>query len=669
MAHSFSENVVGFKDDYRRTSEQFMLEDLARSGLAAEDMGCRADVVYPNVKKELLRLVESSYLIPYYGLDGLGVNSMWRRRIKWSAGAKVLKVGKYTQPVSVDTGNMVGLPYIPPRIWKMRADGVLHICEGEKKAVALAKFGGVRAIGIGGKDNTGPDTIKWIRSVIVQLGDVRRVCIWPDADVRRWDVRKSYGKFKSRLVSALYDIDDLAVDIMSTSWDTRRWNAIDDALAGGWELREEVLGEELPLDMRALADEIGLAYSTGAKGDRFELEINEHNVIKILSVERLWGEFSLNKDNGKWMLGGVDLDPNLHVVEFLSRLQSIFGLGKVKYELVWRCIDHMCRRGSRSAWADWLEGLTWDGKPRLGGWLTRYCGAQAGDGFIEEAGTKFLVSVVARTMRPGCKVDWMLIMSGPQGCGKSSVAEWLMPEQFRRLALLAPSGQDKDLHAAMSMGRILCFDEMAIFFKKADEREFIKGFVSTTVDVCRPPYGRVVEAIERGSVLFGNTNRREDILKEDSSGYRRWVIVEVCGVVSCGDGVAPQFDWTGLDEVREQLWAEAVALWRGGLDVSQVRGASERAARDHVVDDPAEFDYFITVLKSMRLAEKFSMSAAGMRVKTSEFALAYRDMFGREPFQPVLTSFWKRWECEAKKSNGERVRQLSDALWNVINSQ
>ena len=67
---------------------------------------------------------------------------------------------------------------------------------------------------------------------------------------------------------------------------------------------------------------------------------------------------------------------------------------------------------------DYLDGLTWDGEPRLSDWLRRYGGAVIESaehlGYVEAVSRAVLVSAVARIYRPGAKVDTMLIMEGPQ---------------------------------------------------------------------------------------------------------------------------------------------------------------------------------------------------------------------------------------------------------------
>ena len=87
--------------------------------------------------------------------------------------------------------------------------------------------------------------------------------------------------------------------------------------------------------------------------------------------------------------------------------------------------------------ADLLSGLGWDGEPRLDDFFLIYAGVEiegeseedrrAHRAFVQRVTRCFFISVVARVLRPGCKVDTMLVFEGVQGTLKSSL--------LRKLAL------------------------------------------------------------------------------------------------------------------------------------------------------------------------------------------------------------------------------------------
>ena len=63
---------------------------------------------------------------------------------------------------------------------------------------------------------------------------------------------------------------------------------------------------------------------------------------------------------------------------------------------------------------DFFDALVWDGTTRLDTWLPTYLHADDTE-YARAVGPRFLISAVARIYRPGCKVDHVLVLEGPQG--------------------------------------------------------------------------------------------------------------------------------------------------------------------------------------------------------------------------------------------------------------
>ena len=193
-----------------------------------------------------------------------------------------------------------------------------------------------------------------------------------------------------------------------------------------------------------------------------------------------------------------------------------------------------------------LEGLAWDGFPRVENWLARYCGADRFD-LTAKVGTAWLVSAVARALKPGCKADCALVLEGRQGAGKSSILRALAGPDWFHDGLSDMHG--KDASAALRGKWIIELPEMSAM--RRSDTEAVKAFLSRTEERYRPAYGRT-EVIEPRRCVFAGTTNRNDYLTDDTGGRRFWPVT---------------VDAIKLDELtadREQIWAEAVDLYRNG---------------------------------------------------------------------------------------------------------
>lgn len=211
---------------------------------------------------------------------------------------------------------------------------------------------------------------------------------------------------------------------------------------------------------------------------------------------------------------------------------------------------------------EYLEGLRWDGKPRLAGMLGEYWGATSTPStaslrredpaalrrrlrYLELAGTKWLVGAVARIFEPGCKLDTMLVFEGGQGDFKSTSiralfgAEWFSDSKM--------TIGDKDALAQMQGKWAYEMAEMDAH-RKADDTAF-KQFITTQVDRVRWHYGKRAEDVPRQCIFVGTTNM--DQYGKDETGMRRIWPIDV-GFV----------DVHAIREARDQLWAEAVHRYR-----------------------------------------------------------------------------------------------------------
>ena len=202
---------------------------------------------------------------------------------------------------------------------------------------------------------------------------------------------------------------------------------------------------------------------------------------------------------------------------------------------------------------DYLNGLEWDGESRVSQLFARGFNCITND-YTDAVSTCFMVGAVARQRDPGCKFDTMPIVNGEQGSLKSTGFKVLFsPVWFSDAAI--PKLSDKDAPQLLHGIWMHEFAELASL-RKADMNE-LKAFMSRSMDRYRPPYGRKIENHPRRIVFAGTVNQRGYL--DDPTGARRFWPLQM------PRGARVDIEWIG--ENRDQLWADADALYKAGESV------------------------------------------------------------------------------------------------------
>ncbi len=218
----------------------------------------------------------------------------------------------------------------------------------------------------------------------------------------------------------------------------------------------------------------------------------------------------------------------------------------------------------------WLESLRWDKCPRVDCWLTNYLGARLSI-YVSSVGKWMLISAVARIMQPGCKVDTMLVLEGPQGRGKSTSLRVLFSPSWFSDTPLDLNSKDR----FVGLRHNWCHEMAELDALGKAEIARVKSFLSSPSDDFRAPYGKSNVKVERRCIFVGTVNDSE-YLRDPTGNRRFWP-------VRCG-----KIDLVRLGADREQLMAEALVLfqmgerwWPEGVEVGRCETAqSERAHQD-----------------------------------------------------------------------------------------
>jgi putative DNA primase/helicase len=197
---------------------------------------------------------------------------------------------------------------------------------------------------------------------------------------------------------------------------------------------------------------------------------------------------------------------------------------------------------------EWLEGLKWDGKERLGSFLIKHAGV-VDEHVIRSVTAKWMIGLVKRIYEPGCIFRMVLILEGEQDTRKSSALEALVPHREWFMSFTANMA-DKDAYQVLRGAWLVELAELDSLNKTATSS--IKGFISNPTDKYRPSYGRSAILFPR-QCGFGGTTNEHDYLK-DATGNTRFYPVTITRAINV----------EAITKERDQLWAEAVTRYKKG---------------------------------------------------------------------------------------------------------
>ena len=207
--------------------------------------------------------------------------------------------------------------------------------------------------------------------------------------------------------------------------------------------------------------------------------------------------------------------------------------------VVGRAVQTVAREDRVHPVCEYIEAKEWDGRSRIDTWLSRYLGVEESP-YVRAIGPRFLISAVARVEQPGCQVDHLLVLEGPQGTGKSSALQTLARPWFTdRISNLG--GKDAAMEIAGTW--IVEIAELDAILRAGPSTT--KAFISRSHDRFRPPYGKHVVDRPRQCVFAATINPTGGYLKDPSGARRFWP-------VTCG-----HIDLEALKRDNDQLWAEA----------------------------------------------------------------------------------------------------------------
>jgi len=256
------------------------------------------------------------------------------------------------------------------------------------------------------------------------------------------------------------------------------------------------------------------------------------------------------RESGKSLLWQPDSSEpeftNTDLLELYAYMSRTHGFEKEK--IIDECVTMFAKRNSFHPVRQYLDGLSWDGKPRIDTLLSDYFGIEQTE-YLRAVMRKTLIAAVKRVSEPGCQFDSVLTLYGPQGCGKSSFWNNLAGRWYSDLPV---SIGTKDALQSFQGAWLIELGELAALNSTSVEK--YKAVITRKEDRYRRHYEKLIESHPRQCIFVGTTNR-PDFLK-DMTGNRRFWVVDVTSKQTPKKSV-----WVNLPREADQIWAEAKALY------------------------------------------------------------------------------------------------------------
>lgn len=317
-----------------------------------------------------------------------------------------------------------------------------------------------------------------------------------------------------------------------------------------------------PFTCSAALAEMESAFDRDGKG---KILPNLNNAVRIFEHDpeltgAIWFDDFLQRPmTGNPITEWTDAD-DLKTTLYIQRTRGVARIGR---DTVSQAALTVAFRHRRNCVGDYFESLSWDGVERIQHFFEDHFGTAA-TAYTRAAGKNFWISIAARIYRPGCQVDNMIVLEGPQGSRKSSAlrvigGSWFC-EQHENVTGRA--------FFEVLQGKLIVEISELDAFSRADVTR-VKQVVTCVSDRYREPYGRHAKDHPRQCVFVGTTNK--DDWNRDETGARRfWPIV-------CHD-----IDLDAIAANRNQLFAEAVHRFKNNepwWEMPPAETATEQAHR------------------------------------------------------------------------------------------
>jgi hypothetical protein len=293
---------------------------------------------------------------------------------------------------------------------------------------------------------------------------------------------------------------------------------------------------------------------------------------------------------------------------------------------------------------DWIAEKPWDGVDRFRALADTLetPNPQWRDIVLLRASIQAVVLWTNWTRETPVSGPHVVVLVGPQGCGKSTFIGSLLPSEWRLLEQTANLGHasSKDDERRLTSSPLVELSELESIISRV-EAGHLKSFLSRPVDKMRLPYDRTITTRARGTSFWATVNDSQFL--NDPTGARRFWPIEV---TKCNA-------FHNID--MQQYWAQMMYLvqnkerWNLSPEEAKLHSA---IVEEHRVESPAEGR-----LQELRLRMKF--------IPKEEWAFATASDIARYYSLPDNYATSRAVGGVLRKMFGERVSNNERKGWRV----
>lgn len=338
----------------------------------------------------------------------------------------------------------------------------------------------------------------------------------------------------------------------------------------------------------------------------------------------------------------------------LSYLEKQYGL--TNNEKIMNALSNVSRRYPVNPIKGMLEDCQerWDGNKYVENLLPIMLGCEKNE-YNTAVMKLFMLGAVARIYHPGCKFDYMIVLVGPQGKGKSTFLRYLALNDDWFNDNFSTLDNSKAVENLRGMWIVELAELQAT--KRAKDVEQIKSFITSRVDTIRAPYERRTEQRPRMCVLAGTSNPVNFLT--DRTGNRRFLPI-ICNVNK------PTIDMFSDEIATKAFFCQA---WGEIMDEYKRSGGNVKLVLDNHLQDQAikaqeqftEEDAWVGIIQEWLDGKEKGERVCAMMIWREALGHLYDDLTAKDNnrIQMIMKNSVIGWKAVGQQRNGKYGRQTS----------